>query len=141
MCLNAYKNDVPAQGRISAGVRGISLSEGDEVVFAGQTDGEGEVIVATDAGTVKKVILSQIDPMARYRKGVKIVDLGGKRRVVYADIVTDPYKVAVELDDGTLMAADTEEDVSIEDRTTKGRALRLKKGCKPVAFRSMKYLQ
>ena len=140
MCLNAYKNDVPKQGRISAGVRGISLSEGDEVVFAGQTDGEGEVVVATDAGTVKKVILSQIDPMARYRKGVKIVDLGGKRRVVFADIVTDPYKLAVEMDDGTLLQMDTEEDLSIEDRTTKGRNLRLKKGCKPVAFRSMKYL-
>ena len=140
MCLNAYKNDVPKQGRISAGVRGISLSEGDEVVFAGQTDGEGEVVVATDAGTVKKVILSQIDPMARYRKGVKIVDLGGKRRVVYADIVTDPYKLAVEMDDGALLQADTEEDLSIEDRTTKGKNLRLKKGCKPVAFRSMKYL-
>ena len=140
MCLNAYKNDVPAQGRISSGVRGISLSEGDEVVFAAQIDGEGEIVVATDAGTAKKVILSQIDPMARYRKGVKIVDLGGKRRVVYADIVTDPYKIAVEMDDGTLLQMDTEEDLSIEDRTTKGKNLRLKKGCKPVAFRSMKYL-
>ena len=76
MCLNAYKNDVPTQGRISAGVRGINLAEGDYVVYAGQIDGEGEIIVATDGNTIKKVIASQVDPMARYRKGIKIVDLG-----------------------------------------------------------------
>ena len=92
-------------------MRGISLSEGDEVVFAGQIGRRrARSSSRPTPGTAKKVILSQIDPMARYRKGVKIVDLGGKRRVVYADIVTDPYKVAVELDDGTLVQADTEED-------------------------------
>ena len=65
MCLNAYKNDIPTQGRISAGVRGISLAEGDFVVFAGQIDGEGEIIVATDGNTYKKIIASQIDPIRR----------------------------------------------------------------------------
>ncbi len=141
MCLNAYKNDIPTQGRISAGVRGVALGEGDFVVYAGQIDGEGEIIVATNGNTWKKVIVSQIDPMARYRKGVKVVDLGKDRRVVYADYVTEPYKIAVEMDDGTLLAADTEEDISIEDRTTKGKNIKLKKGCKAVAFRSMKYLK
>ena len=125
MCLNAYKNDIPTQGRISAGVRGVALGEGDFVVYAGQIDGEGEIIVATNGNTWKKVIVSQIDPMARYRKGVKVVDLGKDRRVVYADYVTEPYKIAVEMDDGTLLAADTEEDISIEDRTTKGKNLSL----------------
>ena len=139
MCLNAHK-DVPAQGRISAGVHGISLGEGDSVVFAGQIDGEGEIIVATDAGTVKKVIASQVDPMARNRKGVKIIDLGGKRKVIFADYVTKPYKLAVTMDDGTLVEADTE-DISIESRTTKGKGAKFKKGCKPAAYRSMKYLQ
>ncbi len=141
MCLNAYKNDIPSQGRISAGVRGIALNEGDFVVFASQIDAEGEIIVATDGNTIKKVIASQIDPMARYRKGVKIVDLGGKRCVLYADYVTVPYKIAVQMDDGTLVTADTEEDISIEDRTTKGKGIRLKKGCKATGFLSMKYLK
>lgn len=140
MCLNAYKNDIPTQGRVSAGVRGISLSEGDKVVFAGQIDGEGEIIVATDGNTYKKVIASQIDPMARYRKGVRIVDLGKGRKVAYADYVTMPYKIAVQMDDGSLVQADTEDDITIEDRTTKGKNIKLKKGCKAVGFLSMKYL-
>ncbi len=141
MCLNAYKNDIPKQGRISAGVRGVALSEGDYVVYAGQIDGEGEIIVATDGNTWKKVIVSQIDPMARYRKGVKIVDLGKNRRVLYADYVTEPYKIAVEMEDGSFVMADSEEDISIEDRTTKGKNIKLKKGCKAVSFRSMKYIK
>ena len=141
MCLNAYKNDIPTQGRISAGVRGINLGEGDYVVFAGQIDGEGEIIVATDGNTIKKVIASQIDPMARYRKGVRIVDLGKGRKVAYSDYVTEPYKFAVQMDDGSLIQADTEENITIEDRNTKGKNIKLKKGCKAVAFWSMKYLK
>lgn len=141
MCLNAYKNDIPTQGRISAGVRGINLGEGDYVVFAGQIDGEGEIIVATDGNTIKKVIASQIDPMARYRKGVRIVDLGKGRKVAYSDYVTEPYKFAVQMDDGSLVQADTEENITIEDRNTKGKNIKLKKCCKAVAFWSMKYLK
>lgn len=140
MCLNAYKNDIPTQGRISAGVRGISLAEGDFVVFAGQIDGEGEIIVATDGNTYKKIIASQIDPMARYRKGVKVVDLGGKRKVIYSDYVTEPYKIAVLMSDNTFAVADTEEDIKIEDRTTKGKNIKLKKGETAKAFWSLKYL-
>ena len=141
MCLNAYKNDIPTQGRISAGVRGIALAEGDYVVYAGQIDGEGEIIIATDGNTIKKVIASQIDPMARYRKGVRIVDLGTNRKVVYADYVTDPYKFAVLMDDDTFVQGDTEEDITIEDRNTKGKNIKLKKGCKAKAFWSLKYLK
>ncbi len=123
MCLNAYKNDIPT------------------VVFAGQIDGEGEIIVATDGNTIKKVIASQIDPMARYRKGVRIVDLGKGRKVAYSDYVTEPYKFAVQMDDGSLVQADTEENITIEDRNTKGKNIKLKKGCKAVAFWSMKYIK
>ena len=107
----------------------------------GQIDGEGEIIVATDGNTIKKVIASQIDPMARYRKGVRIVDLGKGRKVAYSDYVTEPYKFAVQMDDGSLVQADTEENITIEDRNTKGKNIKLKKGCKAVAFWSMKYLK
>ena len=78
--------------------------------------------------------------MARYRKGVKIVDLGKGRKVIYADYVTMPYKIAVTMDDGSLIMADTEEDITIEDRKTKGKNINLKKGCKATGFFSMKDL-
>ena len=43
MCLNAKKDDIPLQGRVSGGVKGMNLKEGDEVIFASQIDGEGEI--------------------------------------------------------------------------------------------------
>ena len=94
MCLNAYKNDIPTQGRISAGVRGIALSEGDYVVYR-RADRRRRARSSSrrTAIRIKKIIASQIDPMARYRKGVKVVDLGGKRKVIYSDYVTEPYKI------------------------------------------------
>ena len=84
---------------------------------------EGEFVVITDAGFYKKVICSEIEPMARYRKGVKIVELGKDSQVAFASYVKTPYEVAV-ID--TLKVAFTinTEEISIEGRTTKGKTLK-----------------
>ena len=55
------KYDVPVQGRLAGGVRGITLNDGDEVVFAAQQNGEGEIIVVTTLGGFKRVISSLFD--------------------------------------------------------------------------------
>lgn len=80
MCLNALMDDIPVQGRVAGGVKGINLAEGDSAVMIKQVDDAGEIIVITSAGTYKRVLVSDFEPMARYRKGVKIVDLGEKTR-------------------------------------------------------------
>ena len=46
-------------------------------IFASQVEDVGEQIVITDKGFAKRVILAHLDVMARYRKGVKIIDLKG----------------------------------------------------------------
>ena len=96
MVLNADKTDVPLQGRISGGVKGINLSDGDNVVYGGQITEDGEIVVLTNRGYTKRVIVSQIDVMARYRKGVKIISLAEKDNgtaLVYADYVTTNFTV------------------------------------------------
>ena len=55
--------------------------------------------------------------------------------------MTEPYKFAALMDDDTLVQGDTEENITIEDRTTKGKNFKLKKGCKAKAFWSLKYLK
>ncbi len=122
MCLNAKKDDIPAQGRIAGGVKGMNLSEGDEVIFASQIDGEGEIVVAVSGGRWKRVIAAQIDPLARYRKGVQIASLKGES-VLFADYVTVPYMLAVTTDDGTMSEISTE-DVPIDATNTRGRPLK-----------------
>ncbi len=122
MCLNAKKDDIPMQGRVAGGVKGMNLGDGDEVIFAAQIDGEGEIVVAVTGGRWKRVIAAQIDPLARYRKGVQIASLKGES-VLFADYVTVPYMLAVTTDDGTMSEICTE-DVPIDATNTRGRPLK-----------------
>ena len=93
--LNALKDDIPVQGRIATGVRGIQLRETDEVVLMTQINGEGEIIIATDEGKFKRVISSQVEPSKRYRKGSMVVSLREGASVICASYVTVPYMLAV----------------------------------------------
>lgn len=123
MSLNALKDDIPVQGRVAGGVKGLNLNKGDEIVFVSQVDEEGEFFIITDAGFYKKVIVSEIEPLARYRKGVKCVELGKDSKVVFASYVKEPFNVAVIDNFGVAFTVNTE-DISIEGRTTKGKTLK-----------------
>ncbi|MCD8307376.1 MAG: DNA topoisomerase 4 subunit A [Clostridia bacterium] len=119
LCLNANKDNVPVQGRVSAGVKGISLNAGDEVVFAAQQNGEGEIIVATTMATFKRVISSQFDPQSRATKGMMIADIKGKGEILFAGYVTIPYALAVVTSKG-ILELDTEA-IKIDTRVSRGK--------------------
>lgn len=118
MCLNAEKDDIPSQGRVTGGVRGMTLNEGDSLIFAAQMYGEGEVVVISSAGTAKRVIASLYTPMARARKGMLIID--SKYELIFADYVTVPYKIGVIGEDNSFTEVDTE-DIRIEPRPSRGK--------------------
>ena len=121
--LNALKDDIPAQGRVAGGVKGINLAKGDNIVLVKQIEDVGEIIVITDAGNYKRVISCTIEPMARYRKGVMVASLGKGDKVIFADYVKEPYDVAVTDNFGVTFKINSEE-ISIEPRTTKGKTLK-----------------
>jgi DNA gyrase subunit A len=123
LALNALKDDIPVQGRVAGGVKGINLSKGDSIVFVAQVDEEGEFVIISDGGCYKRVIASEIEPMARYRKGIKIAELGKDGKVIYADYVKEPFNVIVIDNFGIAFNVNTEE-LSIEGRTTKGKTLK-----------------
>ena len=132
MCLNASKDDVPVQGRIATGVKGITLSGNDEVVFATQQNGEGEVIVVTSLGGFKRVIASIFDSHGRGSKGMMIADIKGKGEILFSDYVTVPYSLAIWQEDKTIAEINTE-DVPIEsNRISKGRLIKGINGVKKV---------
>lgn len=72
----------------------------------------------TDNGYAKRVVLSSIEPMKRYRKGVTLSDPAKNGAIVFVDTVTMPYDFAVALVDGECVPVNTE-DVPISDRTKK----------------------
>ncbi len=90
--VNFEKSEVPVQGRVSGGVKGINLEDKDEVVFAGQNKFDS-VLIVTDNGFVKRLSINEIPMCARYRKGVKYINLA-KNKVIY---VGAGEKVAVDL--------------------------------------------
>lgn len=73
MSLNFDKSDIPTQGRISGGVKGINLDDGDSVIFASQLDFT-HVVIVTENGYIKKLSVAQFPLSQRYRKGLKYVN-------------------------------------------------------------------
>ncbi len=124
LALNADVSEVNATGRVSAGVAGMKLNDGDEVVMATQIEDGGEVVIVTDKGYAKRVFTFDVDVTSTNRKGVKIVDLKGKNGtfVKFASYVTEPYKIVYELD-GNLLNPVSTEDIGIESRTHGGKPL------------------
>ncbi len=83
MSLSFSSDEVPLQGRISAGVKGINLDEGDKVVFASQLDFES-VVVVSNKGFIKKIKTAQFSLGSRYRKGLKYINLQPSHSVNFA---------------------------------------------------------
>ncbi|MBQ8468667.1 MAG: DNA topoisomerase 4 subunit A [Clostridia bacterium] len=134
MSLNAEKTDIPEQGRISAGVKGIMLTDNDTVVSVDQVVPESEIAVVSNTAYAKRVIASEIDVLARYRKGVKIIDLKGSASSgteVIASGLVDENSEVVLVTDGEISAISSrslDEDI----RSSKGRCISVS-GAKPTA--------
>lgn len=123
ICLNAQRDDIPVQGRVSVGVKGIQLNSGDEVVGVELIDDEGEIVIGTTDGNFKRVISAFLEPSARYRKGVKVCELTNGEYISYLSYVKEPYDFAVELDDGSFVSINTEM-VTIKARPKAGSQLK-----------------
>ena len=120
IALNAKKDDIPTQGRIATGVRGIMLHEGDSVILMTQINDEGEVIIATTEGKFKKVLVSHIEPTKRYKKGSVVVGLKDGAGVLTAAYVTEPYALAVEEKNHNVSELSSEE-ISILMQSSKAK--------------------
>lgn len=115
--------DVPAMGRMTAGVKGISLAAGDRVIACFQHDSAGEVLLATDKGYFKRCLLVDFDPQGRGGKGIKALTFlknGSNGEVLAAALkVTDPVDLVITQKAGTVTTINSEW-VKIEMRSGKG---------------------
>lgn len=136
MCLSAAKDDVPVQGKSAGGVKGVGLNTGDEVIFATQQNGEGEIIVVTSLGGAKRVIASLFETYNRGAKGVMIADIKGKGELLFANYVTVPYNLAFYTAQRVMFEVDSEA-LPIENRVFRGKPI---KGIENIAkVVAMKY--
>ena len=122
ICVNAKKEGIPTQLRNAAGVRGIALQDGDQVIFASQITDEGEVILATDEAKFKRVISSLLTVTARNTKGSMITSLKDGASVLFAAYVTQPYRLAVVDKNGSVGEVSTE-DLFLTIKSNRGKLL------------------
>ncbi len=73
MCIRFAMDAVPEMGRVSAGVRGMKLDDGDEILLATPLTNADQIILFTERGYGKRVIGAMFDAQGRAGKGVKCV--------------------------------------------------------------------
>ena len=117
-------NDVAETGRTTSGVKLLSLSENDSVLFASTSNGEGEIITLTNKAYAKRTIIASIDELPRNRKGVKITPFSKENgsEIAFASIVKFPYHIVVQ-DINGITVSKYSEDIQICQRTAIGKSV------------------
>ncbi len=117
-------DQVPAQGRTSGGVKGMQLDPGDVIAWSGFVSGEGEMLIMSDRGYAKRVLMADFDPQNRNGKGLKAFTFNRNGSngscIAAAHHVKEPVQVQVVQHSGTHTALFTD-DVLIEERASKGK--------------------
>ena len=130
MGLNAEKSDIPEQGRISGGVKGMMLADDDEIVSASQVVAGQNVVIVSDTAYAKKVNVSEIDVLARYRKGVKVFDLKGAassgKTIICSGVFGEEDDVVVQTDEDEY-AAISVSSIAEDTRSGRGKSLSVEK--------------
>lgn len=123
------EEDVRQMGRTAAGVKGIRLRDGDEVVSMDSLSEGIQLLVVTENGYGKRTDIDQYPVQARGGLGVKSLQLTDKTGpVVGARMVTDEHELMVSTRGGTLIRM-AMSDISVIGRATQGvRLIRLDEG-------------
>jgi len=83
----------------SAGIRGIVIEEGDEVIAARITNGEQHLFFMTRAGKCIRVDEKEVRPTGRVSRGVKAMNLDGSQ-LVGMDVIGDDRSILVVTEKG-----------------------------------------
>jgi DNA gyrase subunit A len=120
-CIRFAESDVRAVGRVSQGVRGITLSEGDEVISLNIVSSDDcQMFLVTEQGFGKRVSASEYRVQSRGGKGVTTGELNDKTGLLAgAVLVSDDDDIMLIRDDGTIIRMHAS-DVNIYKRAARG---------------------
>jgi len=72
-CIRFQSDAVPQMGRVSAGVRGMKLEDGDQIILACPIANSHQILLFTERGYAKRLMGAMFDVQGRAGKGVKCV--------------------------------------------------------------------
>jgi len=118
------ENDVRAMGRTAAGVRGIKIKPGDEVISLIAVDSnDGQILFATENGYGKRTRVEDFSVQGRGGQGVISIQTTPRNGRVVGAIKTDgDEEVMLISNSGTLVRTPIE-DISVLGRNTQGVTL------------------
>src|SRR6266849_5614979 len=73
----------------AAGIQGIGLDEGDEVITTRRTDGQREVMIATKLGMIIRFSEEEVRAMGRGASGVRGIEVEDGDAVICADVMQE----------------------------------------------------
>ena len=123
MSIHFRMEEVSVIGRSAAGVKGIALAPGDSVAYVYPNSEEGEILLVSEKGYMKRVLLIDFDLQARGGKGVKCFAFlkNGSNGSYLAGtlLVQEPFEFTYTLKSGESARLSTD-IVRIERRESKG---------------------
>ena len=134
-CIRFKENDVRSTGRVSMGVRGINLLDGDEVV-AMQLNTQGYyLLVVSENGMGKRTSISEFTCQNRGGKGVKCYKITEKTgNVIGAKAVNEENEIMMITTEGIIIRLQCS-DISILGRITSGvKLINLSEGVPVASF-------
>ena len=126
-CTRFDVSEIPLQGRVAGGVHCINLASEEDVIFAGQVETDGTILMVTNKGFLKRIKVEEITKHARNCKGAKGTEFGiNGSALVFASYVKEHYKFAM-FDKANVYVVDTAE-VTVESKNNKGKLPKGKRG-------------
>ena len=129
MCIRFRDTDIRSTGRVSMGVIGMNLDQGDEIIGM-QMNTQGEkLLIVTEKGMGKKTDISEFHLQRRGGKGLKCYKITEKTgHIVGVKAVNDNHEIMMITTEGIIIQLRCEE-ISTYSRVTSGvKLINLKAG-------------
>ena len=129
MCIRFSDRDVRSTGRSSMGVRGMNLSQGDEVIGMQMNTQGGTLLLVSERGMGKRTKISEFTLQRRGGKGLKCYKITGKTgELVGVKAVNDDHEIMMITTQGIIIRLKCS-DISTYGRITSGvKLINLDKG-------------
>ena len=136
-----HEQEVRYMGREAAGVRGLRLGSGQEVI-ALIVVGEGEVLTASAAGYGKRTPLEEFPVHGRGGQGVIALQTGGRNGDTVAALQVLPGQEIMLISSTGTLVRTTVDEISVQGRNTQGvRLIRLDEGERLVGIERVESLE
>jgi DNA gyrase subunit A len=123
------EDDVRPMGRAAAGVRGMKMRAGDEVVSLDTCRDDAAILIVTDAGYGKRTQLEHFNRQGRGGQGVRAIKLTAKKGYVVAAFMVSLDDEIFVIASGGIVIRTSVREISSQGRDATGvRVMNLEPG-------------